>query len=130
MKTLISILLYIWQLPQNIIGLIVRLFYKEKTRVIYRGKVIRICNGFPGGISLGDTIIVKKYPNNQSSWNTVKHEWGHSRQSLWLGPLYLLVIGIPSGLWYQYRKFSTSKNSDYCDFFTEEWADKLGNVKK
>ena len=125
MKTLFQILLYIWQLPQNILGLILRVFWKLDNTVLYKDKTIRVCKKFPGNISLGDTVMVCKYPYNKNTWNTVKHEWGHTRQSLYLGPLYLIVIGIPSFLWactYKWLK------KDYSWFYTESWANKLGGI--
>lgn len=125
MKTLFQILLYIWQLPQNILGLILRVFWKLDNTVLYKDKTVRVCKGFPGNISLGDTVIVYKYPYNKATWNTIKHEWGHTRQSLYLGPLYLIVIGIPSFLWactYKWLK------KDYYWFYTESWANKLGGI--
>lgn len=125
MKTLFQILLYIWQLPQNTLGLILRAFWKLDNTVLYKDKTIRVCKGFPGNISLGDTVIVYKYPYNKATWNTIKHEWGHTRQSLYLGPLYLIVIGIPSFLWactYKWLK------KDYYWFYTESWANKLGGI--
>ena len=128
MKQLIPILLYIWQLPQNIVGLIVRVFFKEKTRKIYKGKTIRVCPKFKGGISLGNTIIVNKYPTTKDTWNDVKHEWGHARQSLYWGPLYLIVFGIPSGLWYWIQDNIIKK--DYYSFYTERSADRYGKVER
>lgn len=127
MKTLLTVLLYIWQLPQNLLGLILRLFYKTDTKVHYREKTIRVCKAFPGGISLGDTVFVNKYPVGKA-WSDTKHEWGHTRQSLFLGPLYLIVIGLPSIIWaaLPQQKWGIS----YYAFYTEKWADKLGNVKR
>jgi hypothetical protein len=122
-----KILLYIWQLLQNLVGLIIGVFYKTKTTVAYKDKTVRVCNGFPGGISLGNTIIVNKYPNTKSTWNTVKHEYGHSIQSKWLGPFYLFVVGIPSILWAAW--WNPNRGVSYYSFYTEKWADKLGEVK-
>ena len=127
MKTLLTILLYIWQLPQNLVGLILKLIYKADNKVAYKDKTILVCKSFKGGISLADTVIVSKYPITQSTWNTVKHEWGHTRQSLYLGPLYLIIIGIPSLIW---AAIHTDKIGSYYSFYTERWADKLGNVKR
>lgn len=127
MRTFLIVLLYIWQLPQNLVGLIVRLFYKTDAKVVYKGKAIRICKAFPGGISLADTVFVNKYPVGKA-WNDTKHEWGHTRQSLFLGPLYLLVIGIPSITWALIQGNIVKK--DYYWFYTERWADKLGGVKR
>lgn len=41
------------------------------------------------GITLGNYIIVNNIKH-------LRHELGHTRQSKILGPLYLLVIGLPS----------------------------------
>lgn len=127
MKTLLQILLYIWQLPQNLVGIIIGLFYKTDNTLLYKDKVVRVCSKFPGGISLGNTLIVSKFPYNKQTWNTVKHEWGHTRQSILLGPLYLLVVGIPSLIWAGI--YDKTKGS-YFSFYTERWADKLSNVKR
>jgi len=126
-KLILSILAYIWQLPQNITGIIFRLFYKQSNILYYKDRAVRVCKSFPGGISLGNTIIVKRYPYNTDTWNTVKHEWGHTRQSLYLGPFYLIVIGIPSMIW---AACYNGPEEGYYEFFTEKWADKLGNVKR
>ena len=130
MRIIINILLYIWQLPQNLLGLILRVIYRQKNSLLYKDKTVRVCESFPGGISLGNTLIVSKFPYNKPTWNTVKHEWGHTRQSLYLGPLYLIIIGIPSGLWSLIHKYNQEKPNEYYTFFTEKWADKLGNVKR
>lgn len=130
LKLLLDILAYIWQIPQNIVGLVVRMFYKQTNSLLYKDRTIRICPSFPGGISLGNTVIVRKYPYDTKTWNTVKHEWGHTRQSLYLGPIYLIVIGIPSLIWAACYKYDASNPNGYYEFFTEKWADKLGNVKR
>ena len=55
------------------------------------------------------------------------HEYGHTIQSLILGPLYLIVIGIPSTLWgFLFAKKRYEKQIPYCAFFTESWANKCG----
>lgn len=127
MKTLISILLYIWQLPQNLVGLIVSLFYKADFKIPYGDKIVKVCKGFPGGISLGNTVIINKYPISDG-WKTLKHEYGHTKQSLYLGPLYLIIVGLPSLLWAAIHK--DSWKCSYYSFYTEKWADKLGNVTR
>lgn len=128
-QNLLSMLAFIWQLPQNLVGFIVKLFYETDNTVAYKNKVIQVCKSFPGGISLGNTIIVKRYPITKITWDTVKHEYGHSIQSLYLGPLYLIVIGLPSLIWAGLHG-NIIRNKDYYWFYTERWADKLGNVKR
>lgn len=123
MKRIVEILLWIWQAPQNVVGLVFRLIY-GCPNARFRGVPVVVSERFPGGISLGRTIVVKiPYPDN---FDTLRHEYGHTRQSLYLGPLYLFVIGIPSLLWAcWYRKH---KRGSYYAFYTEKWADRLGGV--
>ena len=55
------------------------------------------------------------------------HEYGHTIQSLILGPLYLIVMGIPSALWAAFgSKKRREKQIPYGAFFTEKWANQLG----
>lgn len=60
------------------------------------------------------------------------HEWGHSIQSLIFGPLYLLVIGIPSVMRGSISHWHYNKNDnwDYYNGFPENWADKIGGVQR
>ena len=121
-----KVLLYIWQLPQNLLGLLLRVIYKG-TDSEYEGAVVRRSLKMQGGISLGRYIIVGDYASDR----TVMHEYGHCLQSLYLGPLYLLVVGLPSIIWAGLygRVFKQTENG-YYRFITERWADKLGNVKR
>lgn len=123
-----KILLQLWQLPQNIVGLIVSQFTWLYTVIEYKDAKIRVCPDFPGGISLGYFIIVNNLPCSDKTWNSIKHEYGHSLQSLYLGPLYLLVVGLPSLLWAAFYKYNPANPNGYYTFYTEKWADKLGEV--
>lgn len=75
-----------------------------------------------GAISFGKYIISYE---NANYFSTIKHELGHCKQSLYLGWLYLIVIGIPSLIWCGVWKYT---NKPYDWFYTESWANKLGNV--
>ena len=133
---MIKFLLYLWQLPQNLLGLLLTLIYWENNSLIYKGVKIRVCKYFPGGISLGSYVWVKSYPNNVNTWNTVKHEWGHTRQSLYLGPVYLLVVGIVSACrcliddWFHGGWTIADRQKWYYGGFPEKWADELGGVQR
>lgn len=95
-----NIVEYIWQLPQNLCGIIWR--GVKKNDIIARvgstdasevgAQIYLMKSG--GGLSLGKYIFISQTYKDQSL--TIKHECGHVRQSKILGPLYLLVIGIPS----------------------------------
>lgn len=55
------------------------------------------------------------------------HEYGHTVQSLILGPLYLILIGIPSTLrGFLGAKERKEKQIPYGAFITEKWANSLG----
>ena len=99
MKFLKSILLYIWQLPQNLLGLILLGFYwliggKPKHYLTIDNVKYYWTLKMSSGISLGKYVILKYHYNRKA--NAVKHEFGHSLQSKRWGWLYLIVIGIPS----------------------------------
>lgn len=125
MKTVVDILAWIWQAPQNILGLVFRAIFGWKS-ISYRGVDFVVNSFFPGGISLGRTIVVQ-LPKNYApdTWN---HEYGHTRQSLILGPLYLLIVGLPSLLWAWW--WNERRGVSYYSFYTEKWADRLGGVKR
>lgn len=121
---LLRLILWLWQLPQNLLGLVLRLRWKGE-KCTYKGVTYIVGGGFHGGLSLGGTVFIQYHRiMAPTAWD---HEYGHTRQSLYLGPLYLLVIGIPSGLW---ALTCRKKGDDYFNFWTEYWADKLGNVKR
>lgn len=136
MKKIKQILLFIWQLPQNILGLILFWWYKQistKTkRDTYKGVNYLFADKMEGGISLGNYIILGYWYTDYINWqgkDAVNHEWGHTKQSQMLGPLYLFVIGIPSILHAAVHS-GWCKQKSYYHFWTEKWADKLGGVKR
>lgn len=128
---MIKFILGLWQLPQNILGF---LWYVINKRRIKRHSYNRVWNNWvntyyldmSGAVTLGQYIFIGRTKNTSF---TLLHEEGHVKQSLLLGPLYLVVIGIPSLLHAFFRKFSvvTPKKS-YYNFFTEKWANKLMDI--
>lgn len=126
-----SFILYLWQLPQNLCGLLlVALLRPEqvfpfgdaepRARLYYSSRM-------HGGISLGRYLVVAAHYKDCNG-RTEAHELGHYWQSLFLGPLYLLVIGLPSILWS--AVWRPWYGPSYYDFYTEKWADKLGGVDR
>ena len=97
---LLDILQWTWCLPQTLLGLVLKLCWKGKRdRYWFNNQVYIVYNTTKknlGGISLGKYILLGA---NMDTEKTIKHEYGHQLQSYILGPLYLLVIGLPSGLW-------------------------------
>ncbi len=122
---LLFILLFLWQLPQNIIALVMIPFLGKLKLISYK----KFCFAFEsdimsGGISLGTFAFVSSY--NARRPLIVRHEQeGHTTDSKIWGPLYLLVIGLPSLLW---AIFGDSRKC-YYDFYTERWANNHAGLK-
>lgn len=119
-----------WGLLQTILGAILLLFVSSNI-VNYESykyaNVYTVLNSkLSGAISLGAIIICFYTPDEE----TVKHEFGHCIQSLILGPLFLLVIGLPSIIWAGcFDKYREKHNISYYSFYTEKWANKLGGIE-
>lgn len=122
---------FIWQLPQNILGLLVILLTGSKKHpavlagsqwhTYYRAKRT---GRYGWGVSLGNFIIFSYGPDRTS----ILHEYGHQRQSLRLGPLYLLIIGLPSLCGNIYARIKHLDSWWYYHQPWEAWADRLGGV--
>lgn len=124
MDKLKKVLLWLWQLPQNILGLLPLLINRGEVKHRLDNIVFYYDNNFPGGITLGEYILV-------GSETAVRHEFGHVLQSRILGPLYLFVIGIPSivhAAINEYIGCCKKHKEGYYHFYTEKWANKLGKV--
>ncbi len=76
-------------------------------------------------MALGMFIFVKK----GCSERLLVHEYGHTIQSVYLGPLFSLVIGLPSTMWARVPTFHRMRHDrqiSYYSLFCERWANKLG----
>lgn len=78
------------------------------------------------GASLGRYIVLKPH----HSMTTIRHEYGHVRQSRMLGPLYLFVVGIPSAINNLRSRKDTKVYENYYNMYPENWADRLGGVTR
>lgn len=134
MKTFITRLVFYtvqftWGAVQNILGLLMSLFYINCRKEYYHGAHIFYHNGLWGGMSLGAFIFINGNRDKVWTENAKIHEYGHTVQSLILGPLYLFVIGIPSMVWCnskKYRNLRREKGISYYAFYPEKWANRLG----
>lgn len=126
-------LLCLWQLPQNLIGLLAIIILRGKYNTMRAFDCIGVTNyakiyvssKINGGVSLGRYIIL--HDTLANSQNVKSHETGHCKQSIYLGWLYLIVIGLPSITWNVIHTKLKLKRSYYW-FYTEAWANRLGNV--
>ena len=117
---------WIWEFPQCLLGLILTKVYDVKYSETYKG--IDVYKGkFSGGISLGLYILMSDYGGDDMQ----NHEWGHTRQSLRWGWLYLLTVGIISFTWCNLRlNIPVLHKKDYYSIWPENKADEYGGVKR
>ena len=133
MNTLKEILLYIWQLPQNILGLIMLLFMKPYiSKEKYKSITYVVSKKMSGGISLGNYVILSNSYRDKNRYQKVwDHEYGHTRDSKMFGPIYLIAIGLPSLIWaWMYGTIIKPTTNGYYKFYTEKRADRLGGVNR
>lgn len=128
-----TVLLWIWQLPQHLIALFMCLMFRVKTDI----EKFKVHSTKLSSFSLGEYIFLDKFDydslrkGEDYGWEVLLHEAGHTRQSHYLGWLWLIIIGIPSALhwlWYQY--YGKKHGANYYNFYTEKWADELGGVDR
>lgn len=137
-------LLYVfWQctfgILQTLLGLAHFLVYVRCPHFWYHGALVTRW-GNKASVSLGLFVFVTddlpyysrvegQMTRQALAQRLLVHEYGHTIQSLLLGPLYLLLIGIPStvwGFWPSLAKARREKEISYFRFFTERWANTLG----
>lgn len=141
LRKIMAAVLWIWQLPQNLAGLAVLLFCRGKRETWeHDGSGYRLYSvRYKFGVSLGMYAFVYRgwirlYPND------AKHEHGHQIQSRYLGPLYLILIGLPSALRNLYdraahKKWTNTRRTEWyykTGFLAvvESSADRLGGVNR
>lgn len=135
-----NIIFSTWQLPQHILGAIVKKVCKAKLITTYKEATVYSWN-MPGGMSLGKYIFVPFtgelltpagfFISIAMARQLIKHEYGHTKQSKILGWLYLIVIGLPSLIWANcFVGYRERTGKSYYSFYTEKWADKLGEVER
>ncbi len=113
-----------WGFPQSLVGLIVYLLNRNKPHETYRGCIVTHWDN-RGSLGVGMFLFLGKNADRQ----TLVHEYGHSIQSVILGPLFLPIMGIPSILWCNLpwcRKMRREKGLSYYGFYPESTANRLG----
>ncbi len=136
LKIIKAALFYIWQftfaLVQNIIGLIMLAVYKSKgakSEWYHNALITYIDTKNFGGVSLGMFIFINAKREGDHLHDTKIHEYGHTVQSLLLGPVWLFVIAIPSMIWCNtpyFVKMRKLDNVSYYKAYCEGWANTCG----
>ena len=136
MKTFLYILAQCtWGILQTLAGFVVFLICAKDKHYLYHGAIVTEWKQ-GSSVSLGLFIFVSGNPCyrgiptiEEAAGRLLVHEYGHTIQSLILGPLYLIVTGLPSIVWASIpglRKMRRKKQISYFSFYTERWANHLG----
>ena len=138
----------LWGLPQTLAGSAVCLAHRDCPRFRFHGAVVTVWDRTSQGLSLGPFVFVDsaqgkgqaevtaamRSPGNDELpvgvyRQLVVHEYGHTVQSLILGPLYLPVVGLPSVIWAKTPALVKSRRDNrksYYSFGPERFANWLG----
>ena len=124
-----------WGILQTLSGFVVFLICIRDKHYLYHGAVVTEWK-FGSSVSLGLFVFVSANPyyrgipsKEETASRLLVHEYGHTIQSLILGPLYFFVTGIPSIVWASapaLHKMRRKKQLSYFSFYTERWANYLG----
>ena len=120
----------LWEEPQSLLGallLAIRWLFGNVVGIEWDRRRLFV-ESHGGCVSLGLFVFF-------NCGRTVRdHEYGHTFQSRWFGPLYLLVVGIPSvsRVFYGrlYHKWTGRYWNGYFDGWPEKQADRLGGVQR
>ena len=135
-KILKKIMFYLWHFTfaiiQNIMGLVMLAVYKSKgaeSEWYHNALITYIDKKNFGGVSLGMFIFINKSREGDRLHDTKIHEYGHTVQSMILGPVFLLVIALPSVIWCNlpyFVKLRKEKNVTYYRAYCEGWSNVCG----
>ncbi len=130
---LYTIIQFTWGLPQNLAGLLVFLvcfLINPKRKIEYfHGAVVSYWK-FGSSMTLGMFIFFGHWVHEERyAQSILVHEYGHTIQSLILGPLFSPVVGFPSSMWAHipiFEKWRGQGRYSYFDLYCEKWANYEG----
>ena len=131
MRILYYIIQFTWGLPLNIVGalvwLVLKIFCRKMHEEKYRNAICIVVAWNFGGLNLGMFLI-----RGESCESCCAHEYGHSIQNLWWGPLMPIVITIPSAIrfWWikAYIKWFYPKTRKALSPYTAIWFERQADV--
>ena len=122
-----------WGCLSTVPGLLVSLILLIRGHKAYRNGCSFIIEfgGNWGGLNMGAVSFCGSYHDSYNYWfeHTRRHEFGHSIQTLVLGPLQFVLVSIPSMIRYWYQRIRTmmGKSNYYYDYAIFEYtASKYG----
>lgn len=124
---LLRVVSAIWGLPQTLIGgsMAAVLALRGAPHRSFRLSCVTSWR-MGAGLSLGLFVFVPRGAESR----LVVHEYGHTVESLILGPLYLPLVVVPSLIWAGLpacARLRRRRNISYYDMPIEHWANVLGS---
>lgn len=130
-----------WGLPQTLLGLFLLLLHRNDEHFLFHGALVTRWQG-RSSMSVGPFVFLTadpfftdkftgQYTKEELTDRLLVHEYGHTIQSLTLGPLYLIIIGVGSTIWGwlpSLNRMRREKQISYFAFFTESWANRWGEA--
>ena len=127
---IVNIFLGIWQITQWLTAVIGLLVFRNCE--LYRNKeagitVLKVNKGdFNGGACFSSGPVIFVTPDCDEE--VIKHETGHSWQSIIFGPLFHIVVSIPSICLFLYRRAKNKSRAWYYKHWPENDANHRGHV--
>lgn len=124
-RLLYWILQWTWGFPQSIVGFILFLLYLKCPHYEFHGAIVTEWDS-PNSVGLGMFIMLAK--DHPQKVPLRAHEYGHTVQSLILGPLFFLLVGFPSFAWAGLRwaaDYRRKHKVSYYAVYPENWANRL-----
>lgn len=137
---LYRILQWTWGFPQTLAGAVLYLALRRRPHASYMGARVTEWP-FETSLSLGMFLFLsesigskyrtfeERLHNERRTSRLLVHEYGHSIQSLMMGPIFLLAVGLPSVIWNQLpvcEQKRIAKNISYYSVYPENHANRLG----
>lgn len=108
-RILFYIISFTWGGIMTAIGLVILLVTLPFGKFgIYHGRIYKRIGKNWGGVELGCFFLCDKTAGE----HTLAHESGHELQNCLWGPLFPVVISIPSAIRYHYRNFLSKHNKE------------------
>ena len=115
-----------WGLPQTLLGAALYVAHRNDEHFDYHGAKATAWNK-DAGISLGKFIFVPRKAGGPADNFLLEHEYGHTLQSLILGPFYLLAVGAPSILWNRLPYFKSKRKRSGKSYYSAPF-EKTANI--
>lgn len=130
-KFFVYLIQWTWGLPVNMVGgiaylICTKILKHPHSKFGYANIVYLPWNA--GGLSMGLFIFVRDEKEKEEwLYNVRIHEYGHTWQCLLLGPLYYLIVAIPSVIWCNcFARYREKNNISYYKLYCEAWANVWG----